>query len=275
MSDKLSIGGAVGVTALNLVSLAFIDHSPSFARELFLGYFFGSLFGQAALAATWMGLAPSGLLQRVGIALGWIASLPVVAAINVVVNGGPGGSAVALLTLCFVSVWAVLSLLLIAFKFVTGVSLASFGNREKPTASRQLKMRDLFVLMTIAALLVGGAKLLIQRLGLMTSEASIFAFLAAATVLFLTPLILSVLLERYYLFAVFLSLAMIVTLTFWESSLLAAFDSGPGPKLWDFVSINTFNTGLVLVVLSLVRAAGYYIPVGRSQTAPAEIDATD
>lgn len=264
MSGKVVITIAGGVAVLNLLSLAVIDPTPGFAIELFLGYFVGSLFGQAALASAWMGLGLGDPLKRAGVSLGWIALLPIIASINIAINGGPMGRAAMMLTVCFVALWAVLSMLLITFKFVTGTEIVSTKHREQSVGIRQLRMRDLFILMTVAAVLVGGAKLLIQRADSMTGETPIFAFLAGATVLFIAPLIVSTLLERFYVIAVMLSLAMIATLTFWETDLLTAIGGGSGrPRFWDFVFINTFSASLVLIVLSLIRSAGYCLPVGR------------
>src|SRR5688572_1994798 len=98
-----------GLILLSWISLALVDPDPApgSGKTLVLGYFLGSLFAHATLAAAWSALGPGLRSVRVPLSLVWVIALPVAIAINVTIHGGPNDAAVDLGVFFFCQ-WALL-----------------------------------------------------------------------------------------------------------------------------------------------------------------------
>ena len=95
-------------------------------------------------------------------------------------------------------------------------------------------------------------------------EAPIFIFLAVAAIVLTLPLLLAALMRSYWVPAVIVALVLIGLATAWEVPLLRLIHSRAGPKVEDFVSINAFTAGVMLLMLTIVRLNGYSLATGKA-----------
>ena len=72
-----------------------------------LGYFLGSLFAHATLAAAWTAFGPAPAIRRVPLSFVWVISLPAAIGINVALNGGPDDATI-ILGACLFGQWLLL-----------------------------------------------------------------------------------------------------------------------------------------------------------------------
>src|SRR5688572_25323687 len=86
--------GPIGAISLLAVGCAFLvvfdpDGKGRLAEYLGLGYLFGTLFGQATLAAAWTALGSHRLYWRLALTIGWLFLMWCCVAANMVLHGGP------------------------------------------------------------------------------------------------------------------------------------------------------------------------------------------
>jgi hypothetical protein len=228
-----------------------------------IGFFIGSLFGQATLAAAWTALGPGPIRWRIPLSLVWVAMLPVAIAINLGLNGGPDDAAI-IIGACLFGQWLVVQLPLWALAFGSGLRLRHVDDVDpmRGRRERQFGIRHLMFFTAVVAVIFGAGRILIGWLGasyFADDAAMIFIFLAAAAVILTLPLLLAGLLPRRAIPAALLVLILIGLATVWEVTLLrTVFGAAtPGPDMWHFVWINCFTAATILVCVLLLRWNGY------------------
>jgi hypothetical protein len=106
----LWVAGAIG---LGLCAFVLIepDDGTRPIEYLAIGYFIGTLFGQAALAGVWTALGPLALCWRLPLALGWLFGLLVAVALKMGIHRHGGGDDILfVLGLCVLGLWILVQL---------------------------------------------------------------------------------------------------------------------------------------------------------------------
>lgn len=243
--------------AASLFSIAFLEPDSSL-RPLSIGYFLGSLFAHPTLAAAWTALGPGPLIWRVPLSILWVLLLPLAIAVNVSLNGGPSNAAF-MLGACFLGQWAALQVPLWAIAWGFGIRLQQGDDMESKSLASQYRfgIRHLLIIMVIVSVVLGIGRLVVPHLAMSGSgEVEIFIFLVVAAVVVTLPLMLAALMRRLAIVGVLLALLLVVLGTIVEFPLFNAL-GGNGPKVADFIAINTFSSLLVLIVAGIVRLHGY------------------
>lgn len=248
--------------ALSWWSLVLVDPSPPGSDTVRIGYFLGSLFAHATLAAAWTALGPGPLAYRVPLSILWVGSLPVAVGINIAINGGPHSGA---LTVggCLVGQWLLLLLPLAGLARGLGVQLRRIGEEGAGEESERFhfEIRHLLAIMAIVSVLLGAGRAIAPLLSLSTGEAPVFVFLAVAAVIVTVPLLLAGLMRRLAPIGVLASLALIAAATLVELPLLKAL-GGAGPQRHHFIAINVASAIVILVVTAILRINGYCLTRG-------------
>ena len=123
-----------------------------------IGFFFGTFFGQATLAAAWTASGPGPLKWRISLSIVWVAMLPVAIVINLGIHGGPDDAAFvigACIGACLFGQW----LRPVRCGCVDGVRLrlrhVDDGEGIQDHRERQFGIRHLMVLTTIVGVVLG------------------------------------------------------------------------------------------------------------------------
>ncbi len=244
---------AGSLLAINYFTLVVI--APRSMGVVSLGYFIGSLFSHAALAAAWSALRPGKLRVRLVLSLLWVFALPVAAAMNIAFHGGPRGGAV-MLGGCLFGLWLMMLLLFAGLVWKTGIQLQGNQRVSKATSRQtQFEIRELMALMTASAIVVGVGRLLLPNVAF-RGELLAFIFLSISTVVTTLPLIIAALLKRYAVAGVLCALGLIALTSYFQAAILDSL-GGSGPGTDDFVSINVSSAVLILMVASVVRLNGF------------------
>jgi hypothetical protein len=255
---------AVPLLSLQWVAFAVIEPDGGGSNEFVsIGFFLGSIFGHATLAAAWAALGPGPIGWRVPLSLVWIVMLPIAIAINVSMNRGPDSAAV-IIGASLLGQWLIVQLPLWALAIGYGLRLRHVDDWKKMEGrpTRQFSLRHLMVVTALVGVVLGIGRISVGWLIESYSrdhEAPIFIFLAVAAVVLTLPLLLAGLLRRYAISAVLLVLTLVGFVTAWEVTLLQLIPGGggPGPQTGHFVGINAFTAATVLAGVLLVRLNGY------------------
>jgi len=245
-----------------LVAVLKPDAGRGLTETVSIGFFLGTLFAHAALAAAWTALGPGPLVWRLPLSLVWIFLLAVAIQFNTVINGGPKGVAL-VVGACLFGEWLLLQIPLWTIALAFGAHLRH--NTKAPAfdpRERQFGIRQLIIVTTIVAVVFGAGRLAVpqmaEHLELTKGEGPIFVFLGVAAVILALPLILAALMRQFALPSVLIVLILLAIGTASEVPLLRLVGGGgPGPKVQDFVAINFFTASVLLTVLSMVRLNGY------------------
>jgi len=249
---------------VNWLLIAVLDPDPGrgLSETISIGFFLGTLFAHAALAAAWTALGPGPLVWRLPLSLVWIFLLAVAIQINLAINNGPTGGAL-VVGGCLFGEWLLLQIPLWTIALAFGAHIRhntktqAFDPRE-----RQFGIRQLIIVTTIVAVVFGSGRLIVpqmaEHMALTKGEGPIFVFLGVAAAILALPLMLAALMRQYALPSVLLVLTLIAIGTASEVPLLRLVGGGgPGPKVQDFVAINFFTVSILLAVLAMVRLNGY------------------
>jgi len=256
----LFVGCIIGVSWLSL-ALVDVDRSSGISEILGLGYFFGSLFAHATLAAAWTVLGPARLIWRGPLSLLWLTMLSLAVFMNFAFNGGPWELA-PLLGACFLGQWILLQFPLWGLKAGFRLHLRHVSEQQAYNPQHwQFGIRQLLIITTIAGVIFGLARFVISTLpaySFFDEEVLVFPFLAASAIVFSLPLLLAALLQRHAIPGVVVALLYIGIATFLEVPLLqTATGSTRRPNFYDLLAINLFTAALTLVVAWTVRLCGY------------------
>lgn len=245
---------AVGILLMLLLN-------PDHGEHLILGYLFGTIFGQATLAAAWTSFGPLPFLWRFPLSLLWLVFLLGTLTCNIRLYGGPGEVPL-VMACCLTGQFLLLQLPFWGLALLGGMKLHYCAHEPLLTSRRELQfgIRQLMIFTAIVGVVFGAGRFTVLRLSQFSSlngEGPIFFFLAAAAIVVTLPLLLAALLPRYAVSAVGLVLLLTGLLTAWEVPLLRSFHSGPGPDTWHIVIINAFTSAWVLSIALLIRLSGY------------------
>ncbi len=255
---------AAPVLVLQWIVIAAIELQARGGYEyVTIGFFLGSVFGQATLAAAWAALGPGLIVWRIPLSLVWIVMLPVAIAINLRIDTGSNDGAV-VIGVCMFGQWLIVQLPLWALAIGYGLRLRHVEDWQKrhDRPTRQFSLRHLMVVTAIVGVVFGAGRILIGWLGdsfSLDREAPIFVFLAVAAVILTLPLLLAGLLPRRALPAVMVVLTLIGLATAWEVTLLQKLPgvAGPRPDTGDFIWINLFTAATILAGVLLLRLNEY------------------
>jgi hypothetical protein len=253
--------------AATYLSIAFLPiRSP---REVVaLGYFFGTLYAHASLAAVWTALGPGALKFRLPVSIIWILVLPAPAVINVALFGRPPLEFVVALWICLIGQWLILLLFISGVVWRFGLQLGRMRNATETAESEprsQFTIRDLMVLMTLSACIIGLGRVSLPLLTTSAADLSVFIFLSLAAIVLNLPLLLAALVERFAIISVLLSIVFLAVATYFELPIMTAV-GGRGPKPSHFVAINVFSSALIIGVAIVVRLNGFRLFVKRKRT---------
>jgi hypothetical protein len=255
------------ILAASWLSISVLDPDPGtgISETVGLGYFFGSLFGHATLAAAWTSFGPAPLVWRLPLSLFWVSMVAIGIGINVGLNGGPD-EALLVVGACLFAQWAILQFPLWGLALGYGLRLRHIDDVGSDPREHQFGIRQLLIVTTIVAVVFAIGRFIVGLLGEnvnIRGEAPIFIFLAVAAIVLTLPLLLAALMRWYSTAAVIVTLALIALATAWEVPLLQLVHSGPGPKAEHFIAINAFTAAVMLAVLTVVRLNGYSLATGK------------
>lgn len=260
MTPQSKLRNLLIVLAASYVSLVLLDPDPPGNRVIRVGYFIGSLYAHASLAAAWSSLGPGRLRHRLPLSIVWILALPLAIGINVGWHGGPREVTI-VLGACLVGQWILIQAGLYILVWGVGLRIAHREGWERCDGrfARQFQILDLMLVITVFAIVCAGFRALMPWLDL-GGEGPSFIFLAIAAVLLTLPVLLSALLHKHAVLAVILSLVYVGVATYFEFSIMKALEVS-GPKVGHFMAINTTSALLILVTATLLRSAGYCLYV--------------
>ncbi|HEX5103270.1 MAG TPA: hypothetical protein VFV87_05640 [Pirellulaceae bacterium] len=234
------------------------DDPQGFYQFIFVGLFWGTMFGHTTLAAAWAAFGPGPLLVRLPLSLFWVAMLPVAVAINLSVNSGPGQMAVPI-GICLLGQWLALQFPLWGLALWLRLRLQCRGELERNPGREALQftIRQLVVVTAVVGVIFGVGRVLLPVVAQNYAQITIFALLCAAAIVLTLPLVLAALLHRFAVPGVLLVLALIAAATAWESPAMQAMDgtSSVPPEL--LAAINAGTALMILAVLAIVRMCGY------------------
>jgi hypothetical protein len=244
--------------AVNWLTVAVVNFDPP-TNHVLLGYFLGSLFAHATLAAGWAALGPGRFVWRFPLSIVWVVFLPIAGGINLAVNGGPDG-VIFVIGCCLVGQWLALQFPFWALALGLGLQLRHSGDAEKaPARQVQFGIRHLLVVMLLVGVVLGvGRAVFAFNDTLFTGggETPAFIFLAAAAIVLTLPLLLAALMPRMAALGVPLALLFMGVMTLVELPLLDRLGGG-GPELGHFIAINVAMAAVILLSALVVRLNGY------------------
>ena len=258
--------------ALNWLLVALLERPSGrvgFPAAVWIGFVVGSLFSHAALAAGWAAFGPARLVWRLPLSLIWVVMMVVALAMNAHRGHGPDREVLFLVGPILLGQWLLVQLSLWGISLTLSLYLRhadeiaqGFDPRE-----RQFGIGQILIITALVALLLGiGRMVIVPRTMDFDPDLSatvIWGFLGIASTLQTLPLLLAALLRRQAILAVVLTLTLVIVVTLCESPLLEVLAERRGPRTEDFIAINAFTAGLMLVVLTMVRMNGYSLTISR------------
>jgi hypothetical protein len=198
---------------------AFMSDKPpgKFYEALFVGSFWGTLFGHTTLAAAWTAFGPAPFVVRLPLTLLWVATLPIAIAINLHMNAGLAGMAIPIGSTLFAQ-WLILQFPLWDLALGMGLRLLHSDDIDQRPGMDppQFTIRQLFTVTAIVGVLFGLGRLLLPVVVQVGREASVFWLLAAAELLLTFPLVLVVLVRRLTIRGMVLMFVLVGTASFWQ-----------------------------------------------------------
>lgn len=254
----------VPILALSWLGLTLLnpDAGRGGLEALSLGFFFGSLFGHATLAAAWAAFGPGKLLWRVPLSLVWLLLVAVGVQINVTVNGGPPNGAF-LVAACMLGQWLLLQLPLWGLALGLRMRLRHSDEIEQARDPRhwQFGIRQLLIVTAIVGVMFGIGRLVLMAIGdrfqLSGGDGPILMFLALAAIPLNLPLLLGGLMRRWTVPGVVLALALIAGATLLELALLQRGMRRPSLEWFNLAVTNGVSAAIVLAIVAVVRFNGY------------------
>ena len=199
------------LVALSWLSLAFLDPEPP-GRDttIGVGYFLGSFFAHATLAAAWTAFGPGPLSLRGPLSFVWVLMLPAALGINIRVHGGPDEAAMKW-GACLLGQWLLLQVPFWGLALGLGLRLRHIDEVEQVSNRGQLRfgIRHLFIVMFIVAVVLGIGRIIVPMISISGQAGAFLAFLALTGIVVTLPLLLGCLMQRQVILGVVLSLLLI------------------------------------------------------------------
>ncbi len=257
----ISVGAILAISYLS-IALIFLLASPMNVSSV--GYFLGSLYAHASLAAAWATLGPGKLKFRWPLSLAWVLTLPLAIAVSLS-SRPPPFNLVAVLGSCLFGQWLLLQLLLCAVVWRFGLQLGHKSDVDTTGAGSgsQFRIWDLMGLMTLSACIVGVGRMILPLLSASGNEIINFVFLSLSAVFLNLPLLLAALVKTHAILAVLMSFMLLAVATYFESPILDSL-GGSGPEFSHIVAINVFSSILIVVVAAVVRMHGFRLFVRKT-----------
>lgn len=273
--DAMRTKNALLITVLTLVLLSCawialyrLDRGP--LDHLGIGFCLGSLFGHSTLASGWMALGSSGWL-RLALALAWLLAFPLAFFINSILYGNRDSGTVILFSTCMI--FLLVSLAAWPMRFWFGLRIRKLScdqsSHRKTLAARQFGIRDLMIVTTSVAVIIGSGRLMLPylRKWLVFDELAIFAFLVVAACVICIPLCFSILSMRKPVLPTLFTLAFAALATYFEMPLLNQVGLPRGGPDWLHLTlINAFSLLPVAIVSVALRYAGYQLSTTKQRT---------
>lgn len=268
-------------TALSIVGgcslVAVID--PNRHEHVAIGFILGTLFGQTTLAAAWTALGPLPLMWRLPFSFLWLSCLMLAFAGNIWMYGHGSDVSFWLATgCCLVSQWFLVQIPLWCCAALYCWRLRPTSDPQPRVSEWQFGIRQLGILTTVVAIVLGTARAVLARLPNETDLANrstlIVVFLALAAILMTLPLIIAGLLPRHSVPASAVVLVLIALATIGELPILQQLDRSMqknGPDMEHLIWINVFTSGWIVALVLAVRLSGYGISWSEAATASSAV----
>jgi hypothetical protein len=229
---------------------------------LFIGQWFGTLFGHTSVAAAWAALGPAPWYVRVPLAGTWLAALIMAMAISDAWRGGTyGDTVIAHFAALLLGQWLLMQVPLWALAWTCRLELRHRNDivpsdQLNGRAKLQFGIRQLMALILVVAIVLGIMRTVLLW-ALVYGDLFTYIFLAVAACVLSLPLIMAALLLRRAVAATIAVVVLIALATAWELSALHLFRNTPGTDAWHFVFINSFMVFWILTLISAIRLNGY------------------
>ncbi|MEO8271650.1 MAG: hypothetical protein ABI557_18145, partial [Aureliella sp.] len=245
----------LAVSYLSIVLIA--PHAPPQPTVNLFGYWFGSLYAHASLAAVWAALGPGTLKYRALLSFVWVLALPT----GLLPSAGIGGPPIKLVAMFGCSLfghWLLLRIVLagLAWHFDLRIGHSSDVIGAAGKNRSQFMMRDLMLLITASACVFAIARLLLPILLTVADALTFFIFLSLAAIILNLPLAMAALVKRFVVISVLTSTAFLAVATYFELSVIRALGVS-GPTDIHLITINASSSALILVVAVAVRVNGF------------------
>lgn len=251
---------ATPLIVLGCLLLAFLNAS---GQGFGVGYFLGTVFGHATLAAAWTAFGPLRWAWRLPLSLLWLAAVNAALAWNIFrMPGGPRELMIAI-ACCVFGQFLILQIPFWGLMAGYGLQLRYFEDSLQSPDPKELQfgIRELLVFTTIIAVLLGLGRVAVSLAPIYTPWMGPFvpivAFFTVAAALMTAPLLLAALLPRLALPAVLLAILFVGIATLGEISLVESFQGDGQVAPEAIVSVNTFAVAWILTISSIVRLCGY------------------
>lgn len=248
---------------------------PRTSDDVEFCYLFGTVFGQATLAAAWTAFGPLPLLWRLPLSLLWLAAIIAANAFNSMLYYDGLSNFDYVLAACLSSQYALLQLPFWGLALTYGLRLRYHkANSPRPGAREmQFSIRQLMIFTMVVAVVLGGGRYAVTDLHLSAanqlSTPVFLVFLTVVAILLTLPLILVALLPRFAIPAFAVVLLLVGVLTAFEVPLFNRFDSGGMPDSLFFVFINGFTSAWILAIVLIIRISGYRLSTPKTVGLPA------
>jgi hypothetical protein len=250
--------------ATGCVAVAAVQASWFGSVELHVyGFFLGTLFGQAALAATWTAIGPLPLSVRLPICLVWMALLVLALIANHAIAGG------SVAQMAVLSGWLLLQWLLIQFPLwvlhVGRYRIRHLDDGPAAVSESQFGLGRLLALTALVAVGLGGVRAVLvvldsDELDQMQQHGPLFAATLVAHTYLTVPLIVALLQPRYALVATLAALAIVGLITTFETPLLTYLAAAPGALVPSMIwAKNVVQALWIVAALLFVRFMGFRI----------------
>ena len=258
----LWVGPLVGLALLLMASVR-PEPQPDPWEYVTIGLVYGTLFGQATLAAAWTALGPLPLVWRLPLSLVWLVALIVALAVNVSLYHAGSDDAVVLFGLIVSGQWLLAQAPLWCLAMGYALRLRYIDDGAAQPSQRQFGIRQLMLVTAVIAVVLGIGRAAItaavQLQEFRWGPLLIISFLAVAGVVMMLPLLLAALLPRLAVPASLLVLVCIGLGTAGEVPLVNMVNSASGSNVepWHLVTLNMFQAAWVLLTAGAVRCSGY------------------
>lgn len=227
-------------------------------EHLGIGFCLGSLFGHSTLSSAWIALGP-GRWPRLPFAIAWQLAFPLAFHFNTMLHRGPES---AVILFCTFMILLLVQVLAWPMRYWLGLRVCRpicdpEGNESE--FSRQFGIRDLMIVTTAVALVIGIARALMPFiLKTASHEIPIFAFLIVAACIICIPLCFSILAMRKPVLPTLFVLAFVTLATAFEIPLLDQMGLATrGPDWLHITLMNAFSLLPVAIVSVGLRYSGF------------------